>query len=311
MPDISMVHVDQALTEVSIAYRNAQFLADEVFPRIPVTKQSNKYFIYSKDSFRILDDARRPGARANEIEWTLSTDTYFCEGHALAQALPDELRANADQAIDVDVDTTETLTDLLYLQREIVVASKATDPSIVTQNTTLSGTNQWSDYTNSDPIKAVEDQKTTIQKQVGQLPNALLVSYPVFLALRNHPKIIERFKYAQVGILQPDHLKAAFNVDNFYVGAAVKNTAKEGAADALDYIWGKNAVLFHKPAAPGRRTVSLGYQFNWLFSANTNGFLVKRYRDEARTADIVEVQLYYDAKVVASLAAYLWLSAVA
>ncbi|MCJ7503346.1 MAG: major capsid protein [Acidobacteriia bacterium] len=311
MPDISMVHVDQALTEVSIAYRNAQFVADQIFPRIPVTKQSNKYFIYSKDSFRILDDARRPGARANEIDWTLSTDTYFCEGHALAQAIPDELRANADQAIDVDVDTTETLTDLLYLQREIVVAAKATDPTVVTQNTTLSGTSQWSDFTNSDPIKAVEDQKTTIQKQVGQVPNSLLVSYPVFVALRNHPKIIERFKYAQVGIIQPDHLKSAFNVDSFLIGAAVKNTANEAAAEALDYVWGKNAILFCKPAAPGRRTVSLGYQFTWLFGANTDGFLVKRYRDESRTADIVEVQLYYDAKVVAANAAYLWLSAVA
>ena len=311
MPDISMVHVDQALTEVSVAYRNAQFLADQLFPTIPVNKQSNKYFIYSKDRFRILDDARRPGARANEIDWSLSTDTYFAEGHALAQAIPDELRANQDPAIDIDVDTTETLTDLLYLQREIVISAKVTDPTVLTQNATLSGTSQWSDYTNSDPMQAVENQKATIQKQIGQPPNSLLVSFPAFVALRNHPKILDRFKYTRVGILQPDHLKAAFNVDNFFVASPVKNLAKEGAADNLDYIWGKNAILFYKPASPGRRVVSLGYEFAWLFGANTNGFLVKRYRDESRTADIVEVQRYYDLKVVAPLAAFLWLSAVA
>ena len=311
MPDISMVHVDQALTQVSIAYRNAQLVADQIFPTVPVTKQSNKYFLYSKDNFRVFDDARRPGARANEIDWTLSTDTYFAEGHALAQALPDELRANADQAIDVDVDTTETLTDLLYLQREVAVAAKATDSTVVTQSTTLSGTNQWSDYTNSDPIKAIEDQKPTIQKQIGQVPNSMLVSYPVFLALRSHPKVLDRFKYTQVAVLQAEHLRAVFNVDNFFIGAAVKNTAKEGAADSLDYVWGKNALLFFKPPSPGRRVVSLGYEFTWLFGANTSGFLVKRYRDESRTSDIVEVQRYYDAKVVAPSAAYLWLSAVA
>jgi hypothetical protein len=311
MPDISMVHVDQALTNVSIAYHNAQFVADQVFPMIPVTKQSNKYFIYSKDRFRVIEDTRRPGTRANEIDWSLSTDTYFAEGHALAQAIPDELRANADQALDVDVDATETLTDLIYIQRETLIASKATDPTVVTQNAALSGTSQWSDYTNSDPIPTVENQKATIQKQIGQVPNALLVSQPVFLALRSHPKILDRFKYTQVGILQPDHLKAAFNVDNFLVAAAIRNTAREGAADNLDYIWGKNALLFYKPAAPGRRTLSLGYQFTWLFGANTEGFLVKRYRDESRTADIVEVQLYYDAKVVAPSAAFLWTTAVA
>lgn len=311
MPDISMVHVDQALTEVSIAYRNLQYVADAVFPVVPVSKQSNKYFIYSKDNFRTLDDARRPGARANEIDWALSTDTYYCDGHALAQAIPDEMRANADQAIDVDVDTTEVLTDLIYLQREILVAAKAADPTVITQNTTLSGTGQWSDYTNSNPITAIEDQKVTILKQIGQLPNSLLVSYPVFKALRNHPQIIDRFKYSQVGIVQPDHLKSVFNVDNLYIGGAIKNLAKEGAADSLDYVWGKNALLFYKPATPGRRTVSLGYQFTLLFGANTGGFLVKRYRDEARTADIVEVQLYYDSKIVAPNAAFLWLSAVA
>ncbi len=311
MPDISMVHVDQALTNVSIAYHNAQYVADEIFPVIPVTKQSNKYFIYSKDRFRQVDDARRPGARANEIDWSLSTDTYFAEGHALAQAIPDELRANADQALDVDVDATETLTDLIYIQREMLIASKATDPTVVTQTATLSGTSQWSDYTNSDPLVAVEAQKANIQKQIGQLPNSLLVGYPVFQALRNHPKVLDRFKYTQVGIVQPDHLTAVFNVDNFLVASAVKNTAKEGASDSLDYVWGKNALLFYKPTAPGRRTVSLGYQFTWLFGANTGGFLVKRYRDESRTSDIVETQLYYDAKVVATNAAYLWLAAVA
>jgi hypothetical protein len=311
MPDISMVHIDQALTQVSVAYRNSQYVADSIFPVIPVTKQSNKYFIYSKDNFRTLDDARRPGARANEIEWTLSTDTYYCEGHALAQAIPDELRANADQAIDVDVDTTEVLTDLIYLQREILVASKATNSGVITQSTTLSGTSQWSDYTNSDPIQAVENQKATILKQIGRLPNSMLVSYPVFTALRNHPAIIDRFKYAQVGVVQPDHLKSVFNVDNFYIGSAIKNLAKEGATDNLDYIWGKNALLFYRPPVAGRRTVSLGYQFTLAFGSGDGGFLVKRYRDEARTADVVELQLYFDAKIVASNAAYLWLSAVA
>ncbi len=311
MPDVSMVHVDQALTNVSVAYHNTQFVADQVFPAAPVSKQSNKYFVYSKDRFRIMDDARRPGARANEINWTLSTDTYYAEGHALAQAIPDELRANADQAIDVDVDTTETLTDLLYLQREIAIANVVSNPATITQNATLSGANQWSDSSSPDPVTTVEEAKPVIQQQIGQMPNAMLVSYPVFTALRNHPAIIDRFKYTQVGVLQPDHLKAAFNVDYFFIASAIENTAKEGEADNFQYVWGKNALLFYRPTAPGRRTVSLGYQFTWLFGTNTNGFLVKRYRDESRTADVVETQLYYDLKVVAAPAAYLWLSAVA
>jgi hypothetical protein len=58
----------------------------------------------------------------------------------------------SDQATDVDVDITEMLTDLIYLRRKILVASKALDSSIITQSITLSGTSQWSDYTNSERI---------------------------------------------------------------------------------------------------------------------------------------------------------------
>lgn len=311
MPDISMVHVDQSLTQVSIAYHNDQFVANSMFPMIPVNKQSNKYFIYSKDRFRAIADTRRPGARANEINWTLSTNTYFAEGHALAEAIPDELRANADPAIDLDVDVTETLTDMLFVQREVIAAAQVTNPSIMTQNATLSGTSQWSDFVNSNPITAVQAQMATIQTQIGQRPNTMVVGYPVFAQLRNHPVITDRFKYTQVGIIQPDHLKAVFNLDNFIVAGAVQNTAPEGAADSLGYIWGKNALLFYMPPAPGRRAVSLGYQFTWLFGSESNGFLVKRYRDGSRTADVVEVQLYYAMVVVVPTAGFLWLSAVA
>ena len=38
----------------------------------------------------------------------------------------------------------------------------------------------------------------------------LAVSWPVFSALRQHPKIIDRFKYTQVGVLDPEALKTAF-----------------------------------------------------------------------------------------------------
>jgi hypothetical protein len=152
-----------------------------------------------------------------------------------------------------------------------------------------------------------------VQKQIGKVPNSLLISAPVFFVLRNHPALIDRFKYTQVGILQPDHLKAVFNVENLFIADTIKQTVPEGEPDSLDYVWGKHAILFYKPAGAsmGRRTISLGAQFRWLFGANTQGYLVKRYRIEQRTADVVECQLYYDLKITVPPAAYLFLNAVA
>ncbi|NBR70500.1 MAG: hypothetical protein EBT75_00125 [Proteobacteria bacterium] len=78
-PTSSQVHVDAILTNISVAYmqQQANFIASRVFPIVPVSKQSDKFFTYTKnDWFR--DEAQR---RADATEsagggYGLSTDTY-------------------------------------------------------------------------------------------------------------------------------------------------------------------------------------------------------------------------------------------
>ncbi len=314
MPDIiSTVHLDQFLTNVSIAYRNANFFGRQLFPVIPVAKQTNRYPVFGKERFKLYDDSRRPGAEALERPgWRLSNDFYFCDGHAQKEIIADELKANSDVP-DIEIQTVEDLTDSIWLRHEQAVFNAVLGAGTSVTTTTLSGASQWSDYTNSDPVAAVEAQKATIFKATAKVPNTLIVGYPVFVQLRNHPKIVDRFKYTQVGILQPDHLKSVFDVENFWVAGALKDTTNIGQAPTLDFVWGKNALLAYVPPEPGRRTVALGYTFGWLYDGGQAnlGFLVKRYREEKRTGDWIEVQFYYDTKVVVSGAAYGWLSAVA
>jgi hypothetical protein len=312
MPDISTVHLDQFLTNISIGYQNSTFYGRQLFPLVPVSRQTNKYPIFGKERFKLYDDSRRPGAEAIERpSWRLSNDVYFCDGHAQKEAIPDELKANSDVP-DIEIQTTEDLTDAIWLRHEKVVFDAIFAAGSPVPNTTLSGTSQWSDYVNSDPVVAVENQKSTIFKNIAKVPNTLIVSYPVFLALRAHPKILDRFKYTQTAVLMPDHLRAAFDVENFWVAGALKDTTNQGQASALDFVWGKNAVLAYVPPQPGRRVVALGYTFVWLYDGGINqGFLVKRYREEKRTADIIEVQVYYDPKVVVAQSAYAFISAVA
>ena len=47
-PTQQQVHIDQALTNISIAYRNANYLGEQIFPNVPVNKQSDKFFTYPK-----------------------------------------------------------------------------------------------------------------------------------------------------------------------------------------------------------------------------------------------------------------------
>jgi len=44
-PTVHDVHIDGPLANISIAYRNSGYIADQVFPNVPVTKKSDKYFV--------------------------------------------------------------------------------------------------------------------------------------------------------------------------------------------------------------------------------------------------------------------------
>src|SRR5580700_177884 len=253
MADISLQYLDQPLNNVSVGYQNDDYFGERLFPVTPVKKQSERYWVYGKEKFRQYETIRHARAEAREIApWSLSNSPYFCDDHSLKDAISDEELANSDGS-DLEVHTVENLTDAILLDFEIRVMGLVQGPGSAVPNTTLSGTSQWSDYVNSDPIAAVEVQKTVIKQAVAATPNTLAVSYPVYSILRQHPRIIDRFKYAQVGILQADHLKSAFDVDNFWVLGAEYDTATEGQTPLLSFVWGNNAILGYVPPEPRLR----------------------------------------------------------
>lgn len=323
----NQVHVDEALSNVSVAYENPDFVFQkEVFPVVPVDKQSDVFFRFSKQHFRQYPDSKRPGMDVNELPIDLDSRGFFmCDGHALDYPQPDELAANADPGADLDIETTLKTTAAIRLNEEIYGAALLTTGNIA-QNTTLSGTSQWSDFGNSDPFTVIDQKKTTIEQSTGLIPNRLLMSRYTFLTIRNHPKLLDRVKYTGTGVrgpLTPDQLAEAFDVEKVVIGAGLKQANPEGRADSLSYIHGKNVTLYYKPPRPGKRTAALGYTFVWMIRVdiqgkmvgdlvqNTGGFLVRRYRWERRRSDVIGVEYFYDQHIIEANCAYLFVNAVA
>ncbi|MCX7047981.1 MAG: hypothetical protein NTX50_21160 [Candidatus Sumerlaeota bacterium] len=312
MPETSQVHIDAALTNVSVAYRNADVIADLIAPAVSVRKQSDKYFIHDaeREKFRASDDRRAPGSEANAVDYALTSDSYFCEDHALESVIPDEERENSDPAIQVDIDRTEFLTSKIELNREIELAD-AIHNSADIPGDTLSGDNQWDDP-DSDPVAAVEAQKATILAAASVMPNTLVLPYQVYAAVRMHPKVVERIQYVRMGIATPNVLAELFDVERLLVPRAQKNTAAEGQTASMSYVWGKDALLCYTPPRPGLKTVSLAYTFLWTAApGSVAGRIVEVWREDRRKADVLRVQKYYDHKLIAAGAGYLWKSAVA
>lgn len=313
MPTASEVHVDAALTNLSVGYRNPAFIADELAPVVSVRKQSDKYFIHDaeREVFRQSNDRRAPGAEASEVNFSLSTDSYYAEDHALTSVIPDEERENADPPIQPNIDRTEFLRSKIDLNKEIELAGVLTDTSVITQSETLSGTGQWSDAA-SNPIDAVEAKKATIMSSVQVMPNVLVLPYDVYAKVRIHSKVVERVAYGSIGAVNEEILAQIFDVERVFVPRAFKNTAKPGQSATMAHVWGKDALLCHVPSRPALKQVGLTYTFTWTGAPGSlSGHRVELWREERRKADVIRVQRYYDQKVIAAGAAYLWKAAVA
>jgi hypothetical protein len=311
--DISKLHVDQALTNLSIGYQNGEFVAEQVFPPLPVDKQSNKYFVHDMERFRSVDDHRRPGQAPTEIDWTLSTDSYYCDGHGRRDVIPVEDMGNADEAVDLEITSTETLTDQIYLAREVnlvTALAAAMSPTALTAA-------RW-DVDSNDPIPVVEAAKETIQRATGKRPNCLLLSRPVFRGAHNNASVVGRITGARSltdSLVTPDQLRDLFEVDNLIIADAVKLTSMKGQTNALDFIWGKYALLFYRPPAMGRKVMALGATFRWnvLGAAPANpdaqggvGQFVEKWYSQDRKATMVDACLYYDQKLISAGAGVMW-----
>ncbi len=312
--EVSLAHLDQFLTNYSIVYRNQDFVGGRLFPDFPVSKQNDRYPIFGFERFKSYNTERAPGSEANEMPgWRMSNDEYYCDGKAQKQLIPDELRAKWDFSTGPEVFTTETLADIIDKQRELQVFNLIMNSASV-PSTTLTGTAQWSDFQNSDPVAAITAQRSTILLSSTKEPNTLLLGYPVWLQLIQHPIILDRFKNHALPLGYPtdQQLAGLFNVDNFIVAKALYDTSQQGIAHNLNYLWGKNAILAYVPNGQGQMMITPGTTFRWLYGVPQNGgMLVKRYRVEERSGDMIEFQTYYCVKLVVPNAMYVFKSAVA
>jgi hypothetical protein len=322
-PTSSQVHVDAILTNISVAYmqRAENFIADKVFPVVPVDKQSDKYFTYDKNDW-LRDEAqvRTDGTESVGSGYNISTATYYADVFAIHKDIGDQTRANADAPINVDREAAEFVTHRLLTRREIqfnadfmasgVWANTATG---VASGASTGEFNQWDNFTDSDPIEDIEAGKAEILSVTGLEANTLVLGYDVFRSLKHHPDLVDRIKYTSSQTITEDMLARMFDIERVLVSKSIKATNAEGATGAYSFTTGKNALLCHVASAPGLLTPSAGYTFQWTGVSQGLGATIgtSSFRLESLKATRVEAELAFDNKVVGEDLGYFWSGAVA
>ena len=323
-PNLNSVHIDAILTNISIAYmqNTDNYIADKVFPIIPVDKRSDKFFTYTKnDWFRDEAQRRAPATESAGGGYNLSTDSYSADVFAFHKDVPDQITANADAPLNPLREAAEFVTNRLLLRREIQFVSDFMQAGV--WGNTVTGTagtatanqtaTQWSNYTSSDPIEDIEEGKADILSATGMEANTLVLGYDVFRQLKNHPDLVDRIKYTSSQTITTDMMAAMFDIPRVIVSKAVKATNLEGATEAYAFATGKTALLAHVAPQPGLMTPSAGYTFSWTGVSGGLGATIgtSQFRMDSIRADRVEAEMAFDNKIIGADLGYFWNSIVA
>jgi hypothetical protein len=249
-----------------------RFIADKVFPIIPVQKQSDTYFIYKREDF-FRDDAqeRAKGTESAGGDYDIEqAPPYFARKQAFHTDVTEEDRVNADDPLRPNQDASEFVSHKLLLRRENLWARKFFQAGVWNTEITgiASGTptdTQIVQFDNqaSTPIESMNLMSVKMVELTGYKPNTLVFSPYVFNALKNHPDILDRIKYTQKGIVTADLLATLFEVDQILVPWAIQNTQAKGVDGEYEFIMGKHALLCYVEKNPGLKKPSAGYTFAW------------------------------------------------
>jgi len=308
MPAPQNVALNFPLTTFAVGYRPGQFIADQVLPAIPVNDKAGTYYVFGKDNLNNeMDGPRAPKDPAVEVDYSLSSATYDIERYDFAELLPDSEKRNFAMGEDAAEEAVvQNIMDRLLLAKEARAAALLFSTSNITNNTTLSGTDQWSDYNNSDPLSNIETGLGTTEDATAKPTNELSVTMgnAVWRKLKHHPNIVARYQYTSGGGVTLAQFAELIGIkpENLHIGMAKYNTADEGQTAVLGNVWGKGFLVHYtEPVPRGLRTLTLGATITF---AGENGTSVRSWRSNNPAGDWHAAEMNYVQKVVAADAGY-------
>jgi hypothetical protein len=308
----STVPIDPVLSNLSVAtWQDAKgFIADKVFPTVPVEVQSGQYYVL--DDANLNRDTAERRADASESagdSFVLSDDAYNATVFALHKDVGDQLQSNYKNVPGTPFQSaSKFLVNKMRLRQEVQFAADfmaagvwGLDEEGVSVSPSTDEFLQWN-VSGSDPIADVERWKEQVSA-AGFDANVMAIGKPLWTALKNHPDIIDRYKYTSGGAkVSLEAIADLFDLERIVVGRAIRNTAKRGQPATNVSVIGNSALLVYTPDAPGIEVPAAGYTFAWTGVSEGLGENIgtKQFRMESLAADRVESQIALDNKLVAA-----------
>lgn len=254
--------VDAALSAIAIKFSNpdVNLIADRVLPRVPVGGEKFKWLRFPvEDSFTVPSTLVGRKGRPNQIEVGATEEDSSVLDYGLDDLVPNsdvdaarQQREAGFSTYDPEARATEVLTDLVLLDREIRVAATVFNLNTyaASNRVTLSGTSQFSDIANSDPIGVING---ALDATLVMRPNKMVIGQLAWTRLRSHPHIVNAVKGGNLnrGNATREQVAELFELQEVLVGSSFVNTARKGQAAAMNRVWGKHISLMYQNSVAG------------------------------------------------------------
>lgn len=295
------LHVDALLSQIAINYRPSGMIGDQIFPIVPVQKESDSYPVFNRgEAFAIEKTIRTRTTEAYRVTRSVSSAQYAVKNYALAHDTPIEDRANMDAAWQFELEAGQAR----YLQDKLMLDMDRRILTLARTNvaTTFLCGSSWTAA--GDPFSQIVQAMEQIKASTAQQPNSIVFGWRAYQWARRNINMRNLVNGTNNGggILARQQIQNALEVERLLVAEAFYNPSNEAQTATFSTVFPADAVmLYYAPLSPSRETPSFGYSFRWTAPELGTPMAVIRHPFESRTrVDGIELQYYQDERVTGS-----------
>lgn len=303
---VGNVHTDDFLSNAAIEWTYPDLAYTQLVSYVPVSKQSDKYMVHFADEWnRDIDTERGPGGSFNQVEFTASEDTFFCNGHGLEHAMPWEVLANADSEYQDQVNGTNIAR---RLRRFIDVTKERRVASLLTTSgnylaahyedmDTVANRN-FDDASGDGALKLLMEKIELIYPKTGGSKIKMAVTSDCWRYLLDDANLQPSF--SQSLTMQKAQLSETLGIDDIVILRSQYNTAGHGGTASRSDIWGSNKIILATVGGAGDMLPSTVREFRWIDALKTGGgeAFVDVIMDSRYKNRYIQYGEYFDIKLV-------------
>ncbi|MCX6153747.1 MAG: hypothetical protein NT007_06285 [Candidatus Kapabacteria bacterium] len=296
--------VDPVLSTLVQGYSNGAMVADLLFPVVQVSKLKGKIPVFGREAFVVRDTFRAIRADSNRIPpadvqlisfETKERDIEIAVDYIEEEETPEFLRY--EQRL------SKELMDILLLGREKEIADLVQNTANFASDMRIALTSDtaFNNYTGlSDPVAIIREGAAAVRNKISKYPNTMIIGDASYQALLQHPKILERIKYAGISKVTTDILAQLLDIPDIHVGLGVYSNDGVNFSD----VWSDNVVLAYvdKSSTDVRSEFNPGFGYTLQREGNPQ---VDSYYENGGKIKVIRCTNNYGVQITCQDAAYL------